>query len=177
MGHWRAPHTITGDDMTGSEVATTGRRAATLSVIGAIVLIPLVTPDPAAAAPAQSCTIIGYTAGNADEAGRLRKTLAGQSSNELSGVQLGRSGTWKVPDGSVPIVVIESTQPLTAGSATVSVFGLSFDVASGSGGSCPASAAPNSPTSASASPASSVAIPRTSSPPQPRSSPTAGRST
>lgn len=112
----------------------TGRRAATLLVIGAFAMIALVRPDSAAAAPPQSCTIIGYTAGNADEADRLRKTLAGQSSNELSGVQLGRSGTWKVPSGSVPIVVIESTQPLTAGSATVSVFGLSFDVASGSGG-------------------------------------------
>jgi hypothetical protein len=97
-------------------------------------LITPIVPGRAAAAPPQSCTIIGYTASNAGEADRLRKTLLSQSSNELSGVQLGRSGTWKIPNHSVPIVVIESTQPLTAGSATVSVFGQSFAIASGSGG-------------------------------------------
>jgi hypothetical protein len=100
-----------------------------------LLAVPLVlVSEPAQAAPASNCSLTGYTAANAAEARQLRERLAKQSVNDLAGVRLVTGSTWKIPSGTVPVVVVDAGEPLRTGSATMSAFGLPFDVASGSGG-------------------------------------------
>ena len=112
-------------------MSRTRSRLASLLVVAAGLTALLAVP--ASAAPASTCTLTGYTAPNAAQANALRAKLAGQSVNELAGTPLRDGMVWTIPSGSVPIVVVDSERPLTAGRAEMSMFGFTFDVASGSG--------------------------------------------
>jgi hypothetical protein len=109
---------------------TRSRLASLFLVTGALTAL---FASPAAAAPASTCTITGFTAPNAAQAKALRAKLATQSVNELAGTPLRDGMVWTIPSGSVPIVVVDSERPLAAGNAKMSVFGATFGVKSGSG--------------------------------------------
>jgi hypothetical protein len=78
-------------------------------------LLGLVLPlwsSTARAAPATSgtqCAVVGYDARNPAATAALVKRLEKQQVNDLTGVQLSR-GAWKIPAGSTPIVVLDSTR-------------------------------------------------------------------
>lgn len=95
---------------------------------------------PAAPAPgpaAVGCAVSGYTPARGEAAQALRTKLRGPEGNDLDGTRLERAHTWLVPPDSRPVVVVDSTTPLTTGRAEVYLFGLGFPLASGSGGPRP----------------------------------------
>jgi hypothetical protein len=59
--------------------------------------------------------------------------LRKQTASDLGGTRLERADTWVVPDGSRPVLVVDSATPLTEGSARLFLFGLDFPLASGAG--------------------------------------------
>jgi hypothetical protein len=86
-------------------------------------------PAPETAQPADpACAATGYLVGSADERAALRGELVEQPVQQLAGVPLASGQTWVVPDGSQPVVMIDSTAPLPGGTVSVALAGREFEV-------------------------------------------------
>jgi tRNA A-37 threonylcarbamoyl transferase component Bud32 len=95
-------------------------------------LLTLPIPSPATAQQAQqpqpACAATGYLAGSEDELAALRSTLGSQPVQRAAGVPLADGQTWVIPDGSRPVVVVDSTAPLSGGAVSVTLAGQEFEV-------------------------------------------------
>lgn len=98
---------------------------------------PTVTPtaDPSRSpAPADgsdevagaSCTVTGYVVGSQDEMVELRSALQEGSVHQLGGLPLDGVDTWVLPDGGMPVVVVDSTEPLPGGETWLVLAGRRF---------------------------------------------------
>jgi Protein kinase domain len=95
---------------------------------------PTGSPAPADPPPATpACAISGYAPEGEAASRDLRATLRKQTASDLGGTRLERADTWVVPDGSRPVLVVDSATPLTEGSARTFLFGLGFPLKSGTG--------------------------------------------
>lgn len=93
-----------------------------------------VTSGPAAAdVDERTCAVTGIAASSEADARAVRQKLADQPIQELDGVRLDNQHRWDLPDGTHPILVVDSTKPLQQGSGSVVLFGFSFPIASGNG--------------------------------------------
>lgn len=88
------------------------------------------TPSPAqpAGAAGGACAATGYLVESADELAALRGELADQPVQQVDGVPLESGQTWVLPDGSQPVVVLDSTAPLSSGTVSVALAGEEFEV-------------------------------------------------
>jgi hypothetical protein len=89
-------------------------------------------PSTAAAQEPAACAVTGFTP-STGEAGNLRGRLRTEPVQELGGQRLDRARGWQLPRGTEPVVVVDSAEPLTRGSAKAVLFGLDFAVTSGTG--------------------------------------------
>ncbi|HEY8471165.1 MAG TPA: serine/threonine-protein kinase [Natronosporangium sp.] len=95
-------------------------------------LLLLLTGTPAAAqepAPGSgpSCAATGFLVSSEDELSTQRAELAEQPVQQLAGVPLVDGQTWVIPDGSQPVVVVVSDQPLAGGTVSVAMAGQRFE--------------------------------------------------
>src|SRR5690606_602193 len=72
------------------------------------------------------CTVTGYAVGSEEEIVELR---AG-SVQQVGGLPVDGVDTWVLPDGGMPVVVVDSTEPLPGGRMSVVVAGVRRQVAS-----------------------------------------------
>lgn len=81
--------------------------------------------DGAAAGP---CLVTGYLAGPDQELSSLLDDLDSETVHALDGSRLEPGQTWVIPDGHEPVVVVDSTEPLTRGAVLVTVAGQEREV-------------------------------------------------
>ena len=89
---------------------------------------PAAAGQPATPAPV-ACAATGYLVRSEAELAELHEALAGQGVHRADGVPLDRVSTWAVPDGSRPVVVLDTAAPvLSGGQVSVSLAGQSYVV-------------------------------------------------
>jgi hypothetical protein len=113
---------------------TTMPRNRSLAVAGLIGFLAAVAmPEQASAqeppAGEPACAATGYLTRSAEERRVLRDALAGQPVQQVVGVPLESGQTWVIPDGSEPVVVLDSTAPLSGGAVSVTLAGQRYEVA------------------------------------------------
>lgn len=90
------------------------------------------TPPPAADLPASgeaACLVTGYLAGSGAEQAELVEVLPGEPVQQLSGQPLAPEQTWWIPAGELPAPALDTTGPVAAAQATITLAGRSFPVA------------------------------------------------
>ena len=96
---------------------------------------PTVDPSPVPAGEAGGesgavCTVTGYVVGSVEEMTELRAALREEGVHTLGGLPLDGVDTWVLPDGGMPVMVVDSTEPLPGGVTSVVVAGSRYEVAS-----------------------------------------------
>lgn len=103
-----------------------------LGLVLGLVAVGLMSPGRGLAQDAEPggpCAATGYLVRSDTELAGLREGLAEQGVHEADGVPLDRVQTWVVPDGSRPVVVLDSAAPvLSGGAAAVTLAGQEFRV-------------------------------------------------
>jgi hypothetical protein len=104
-----------------------------LGVAFAVVVIGAGAPGAAADTGDRGCAVTGYTTTSREEESALRTTLVRQPVHDSGGTRLDRVPVWVLPDGSRPLLAVDSVEPMTSGKGDVAMYGLSFPIKSGSG--------------------------------------------